>query len=103
MIKESDELIYIQDENGKEVPFKILKEFMSEDESKHFVFYISVEDDAEEVYVGELKEQADGSGEIIDVEGEDREYCEEVFNEFLNELDAMELEEEDELDEEDGE
>ncbi len=97
MIGENDELIYIQDEEGKEVPFKILKDFDSEDGSRHFIFYTSIEDDAEEVFVAELLEKENGEGELIDVEeGPDREFVEEVFEEFLNELDAMELEEEDE-------
>lgn len=95
MIGENDELIYIQDENGKEVPYKILKDFDSEDGSKHFIFYSSIEDDADEVFVAELLEKENGEGELIDVEeGPDREFCEEVFEEFLNELDALELDEE---------
>lgn len=96
MIGENDELIYIQDEEGKEVPFKILKDFDSEDGTRHFIFYTSIEDDAEEVFVAELLEKENGEGELIDVEeGPDREFCEEMFEAFLDELDAMELEDED--------
>lgn len=97
MINENDDLIYIQDEEGKETPYKILKDFYNEDNSKHFLFYMSIEDDAEEVMVGLLNGEIDGEGEILEVESEeDMKFCEEVFEEFLNELDADALEEEDE-------
>ena len=102
MITEKDELIYITEEDGKEVPFKVLKDFENEESHKHYIFYISVEDDAEEVFVAELIEKENGEGELIDVTNEkELAFCEDVFEEFLNELDAQELddEEDEELEE----
>ena len=101
MIKDQDELIYIQDENGKEVPFKILKEFDNEEGDRHFIFYIGLEEDAEEVFVGECVKNAQGEDELVEIDSdEDMKFIEEVFDEFLNELDAEDLDEEDEEEDE---
>ena len=95
MIKDQDELIYITDENGKEIPFRVLKDFTNEETKKHYIFYISAEDDADEVFVAELVSDNNGEGELVDVTDEkEMEFCNEVFEEFLNELDAEALEDE---------
>lgn len=103
MIKEDDSLIYIVNEKGKEEPYRILKEFENPINHKHFIFYISIEDDAEDVFVGEIVPSSnDGkneAGDIKEVESdEDMKYCEEIFEEFQNEMDAIE-ESSEELDE----
>lgn len=101
MINEDDSLIYITNEKGKEEPYKILKEFENPENHKHFIFYQSIEDNTEQVFVAVIIPKENGEGEITDVDDEkDMAYCQEIFDEYLNELDAEEVSDKDSDEEE---
>lgn len=101
MINSEKEIFYITNPEGKEEAYRILKEFTNEENGKRFVFYTGLEEDSEEVFAAEVIPSDSENGELFDITDEDdMKYVEDVFDEFLLELeeeeDALEDEEEEE-------
>ena len=94
MIREEDELIYITNpETGQEEPFRLVKEIENEENHKTFVFYVPITDEYDTVYCAESVSLEDGSLQLRDVEEADMPFCEEVFEEIQNELEAEGIDE----------
>ena len=101
MIKDADELLYITNpDTGKEEPYRLLTEIEKEDTKKKFVFYCPITDDFDTVYCAESITLEDGSLELRDVvDACDMAFCEEVFESLQDEIDAIELSDEDDKEE----
>lgn len=103
MINKDEELSFITDEEGKDIPIQVLKEFDSEDGEKRFVIYTDLSDlplEEKEFLVARIITNDDGSLELADVESEeDMEYCEEVFDSLIDELLSEDLSNEEEEEE----
>jgi len=91
--------------DGKDVPIQVLLEFEREENGKQFVFYSEINDDdtdeTKEFKVAEIKTMEDGSKELFEVEDEDdMAYCEERFDEIVEEMQSYSLSDDLEEDEE---
>ena len=98
---------YLEDENGNELDIDIVTEFEREENGKRFVIYTdryqeTSDDELKDFYVAEIVTLADGTEELADVEDEDdMDYCQQVFDEFVEEVMSRNLGDSEEDEEED--
>ena len=105
-VEKDDSISYITDEDGKETEIEVVTEFEREENGKTFVVYTLKYPETEkgdpDFYVAEVVTNEDGSEELVDINDEDdMDYCQNVFNEYVEEFlsnnlgdDAIEEEEE---------
>lgn len=83
---------FITDENGKETPIQVIKEFTRESDQKTFIIFTNIEDanegEEQEFFAAELvKIEGSEDYDIKDLESpEDEEYCQNVFEEIQDQL-----------------
>ena len=95
---------YVTDSNGNELEIEIILEFEREENGKRFVIYKDKypenDEDQDSYFVAEIVTVDDGSEEIIDIEDEDDvDYCQKVFDEFIDEIMSQEMGDEEEIEE----
>ena len=97
MINNSEDLSFITDENGKEIPIQVLEEFEREENGKRFVIYSDIADNKEseierQFYVAEIITLDDGSMELSEIEDEDdMAYCQTKFDSIVEEIMSLSL------------
>ncbi len=77
-----DDVIYITNDEGVEVEFRILFTFKSDDYDKEYVVYF--EEDKDEIYVSSYTQDDKEGGQLNNIESEEEwEMIEEVINAFF--------------------
>lgn len=105
-VEKDTNISYITDEDGNKTEIEIVTEFEREENGKCFVVYTEkyVDNGQPEFYVAEIATLEDGSEELIDIEDEDdMNYCQNVFDEFIDEMVSKNLSNEKEDEEEEEE
>ncbi|MBP5342829.1 DUF1292 domain-containing protein [bacterium] len=109
MINKNEDISFITDENGKEIPIQVLEEFTREENGKRFVIYSDIADSKDEeterqFLVAEIITLDDGSMELAEVDDEsDMAYCQKVFDSIVEEMLSHSMGDEDFDDEDDFE
>lgn len=100
MINKLEAFGTITDEFGKDIPVRVIKNFKSEDGKRDFMIYTDIEEveneDDRNYYVVEVVTEKDGTTHLDEVKDEDMDYCYEILEDALDELEDDEEFEEDE-------
>ena len=87
-MEDTRELLYVTDENGKEIECEIVLTFENEDNHKCYVVYQIVGDDSGEVYAASYDPDDEGEGRLYPIESDEEwEFVEQVLEEFDSEED----------------